>query len=255
MVKRLIPATVLLCLPSIAYAGGLRGSPSSMKEQHAVAVERDLTFMDDADQVRSSLASGVLDSVKSNGDFTLSRVSYPYAVPEVRLFIERLGRQYFDAHGVPLVVTSLTRPAENQPRNAHMLSVHPAGMAVDFRVPRDAKARAWLESALLQLENRGILDVTREKNPPHYHVAVFPEAYKAYAEKLPPLAPRPVAAVEPVTPLPIVAPLAPVAIASSATSTVAPDFSGLLLVIAGMSGVMFTTLLVRGGQLSHRELQ
>lgn len=254
MVKRLIPATVLLCLPSMAYAGGLRGSPSSMKEQHAVAVERDLTFMDDADQVRSSLESGVLDSVKSNGDFTLSRVSYPYAVPEVRLFIERLGRQYFDAHGVPLVVTSLTRPAANQPRNAHQLSVHPAGMAVDFRVPRDAKARAWLESALLQLENRGVLDVTREKNPPHYHVAVYPAAYRAWVEKLPPLAPRPVAAVEPVTPLPIVAPLAP-AIASSATSTVAPDFSGLLLVIAGMSGVMFTTLLVKRSQLSLGELQ
>lgn len=255
MVKRLIPAMVFFCLPSIAFAGGLRGSPSSMKEQHAVAVERDLTFMDDADQVRSSLASGVLDSVKSNGDFTLSRVSYPYAVPEVRLFIERLGRQYFDAHGTPLVVTSLTRPAENQPRNAHQLSVHPAGMAVDFRVPRDSKARMWLESALLQLENRGVLDVTRERNPPHYHVAVYPAAYRAWVEKLPPLAPRKVVAAEPVTPLPTVAAPAPVAVVSSATSTDTPDFSSLLLMITGMSGVMFTTLLVRRSQLSHGELQ
>jgi hypothetical protein len=159
----------------------------------------------------------------------------------VKLFIERLGRQYFDAHGTPLVVTSLTRPAENQPRNAHQLSVHPAGMAVDFRVPQDARARAWLESALLQLENRGILDVTRERYPPHYHVAVFPAAYRAYVEKLPPLEPRPVVAVEPVTPLPVVAAPAPVVVASPAPS----DFSGGLLLMVGLSGLTFTTLLVR----------
>ena len=121
--------------------------------------------------------------------------------------------------------------------------------------PRDAKARAWLESALLQLENRGVLDVTRERNPPHYHVAVYPAAYRAWVEKMPPLAPRPVAAVEPVTPLLIVAPLAPVAIASATTSTGTPGFSGALLLIAGMSGVMFTTLLVKRSQLSLGELR
>lgn len=245
MVKKLILVVGLVCLPSIALAGGLRGSPSSMKEQHAVAVERDLRFMDDAEQVRNSLASGVLDSVTSNGDFALSRVSYPYAVPEVRLFIERLGRQYFDAHGTPLVVTSLTRPAENQPRNAHQLSVHPAGMAVDFRVPQDPKARAWLESALLQLENRGVLDVTRERNPPHYHVAVFPVAYRAYVEKLPPLAPRPVVAAEPATSLPNVAPPAPIVVASSSSPTVPNGFPGGLLLVVGLNGLLFTTLLVR----------
>ena len=246
MLQKLIPAMALLCLPSIAEAGGLRGSPSSMKEQHAVAVERELTFMGNAEQVRSSLESGVLDSVRSNGDFVLSRVSYPYAVPEVKLFIERLGRQYFDEHGTPLVVTSLTRPAANQPRNAHQLSVHPAGMAVDFRVPQDAKARAWLESVLLQLENRGVLDVTRERYPPHYHVAVFPAAYKAYVAKLPPLAPRPVVAAAPV-----VSASAPaqIAVVSSAPTTVPSHSSAGLLLIAGMSGVMFTTLLVRRGQL------
>jgi hypothetical protein len=255
MVKKLIMAAALFFLPSIAEAGGLRGSASSMKEQHAVAVERDLRFMDDAGQVRSSLASGVLDSVKSNGDFTLSRVSYPYAVPEVKLFIERLGRQYFDVHGTPLVVTSLTRPAGNQPRNAHQLSVHPAGMAVDFRVPQDAKARAWLESALLQLEDRGVLDVTRERNPPHYHVAVFPAAYRAWVEKLPPLAPRPAVAAAPLAILATVAPPGAVAIASSASTTSGPDSSGVLLILAGMGGIMFTTLLVRRSQPDPVELQ
>jgi hypothetical protein len=54
---------------------------------------------------------------------------------------------------------------------------------VDFRVPSTAGQRAWLEKALLGLENARVLDVTREKHPPHYHVAVFPAEYLAYAGK------------------------------------------------------------------------
>ena len=170
-------------IPSVAAAGGLRGSPTSMREQHDIAVKRDLAFIDDAAEVRALVEKGGLQTLEGTSDYKLADVSFPYALPEVKLFIERLGKQYHEANGSPLVVTSLTRPASNQPRNAHELSVHPAGMAVDFRVPQDNKARAWLESALLQLENRGVLDVTRERYPPHYHVAVFPAAYASYAEK------------------------------------------------------------------------
>jgi hypothetical protein len=83
------------------------------------------------------------------------------------------------------VVTSLTRPISEQPRNSHRLSVHPTGMAVDLRVPADSGARRWLENTLLSLENNGVLDVTKEKSPPHYHVAVFPLKYEAYAAKHP----------------------------------------------------------------------
>ena len=173
----------ILGIPSVAAAGGLRGSPASMREQHDVAVKRDLAFIDDAAEVRALVEKGGLEKVEATSDYKLADVSFPYALPEVKLFIERLGKQYREANGAPLVVTSLTRPASNQPRNAHELSVHPAGMAVDFRVPQEKKARAWLESVLLQLENRGLLDVTRERYPPHYHVAVFPAAYAAYAEK------------------------------------------------------------------------
>src|SRR5690606_4402484 len=83
-----------------------------------------------------------------------------------------------------LVVTSLTRPASSQPRNSHALSVHPTGMAVDLRISQRAASREWLENTLLSLEADGLLDVTRERNPPHYHVALFPEAYMAHVERL-----------------------------------------------------------------------
>ena len=184
--KRLTAAAALMlaaAIPFRADAGTLRGSPSSMKQQHDVAVDEDLAFADKPSQVDNLVDSGALVSVEGNADFALSKVSFPYARPEVLLFIQRLSAQYHAENGVKLVVTSLTRPADLQPRNAHELSVHPAGMAVDFRVPSIAKQRAWLEKALLGLENARVLDVTREKNPPHYHVAVFPAEYLAYADK------------------------------------------------------------------------
>ena len=193
-------------VPFRADAATLRGSPSSMKQQHEVAVDEDLTFTRKPSQIEHLVDSGSLVIVKGNEDFVLSNVSFPYARPEVLLFIERLAKQYHADNGVRLVVTSLTRPADLQPRNAHELSVHPAGMAVDFRVPPSAQTRAWLEKALLGLENARVLDVTREKNPPHYHVAVFPAEYLAYAEKRRAMEPA-IAKVEAseATPTPVVA--------------------------------------------------
>lgn len=167
--------------PSRANAAGLRGSPSSMRIQHEVAVKEDLTFLSNAAQVRTLVKSGGLEAVEGNADFSLSGVSFPYARPETKLFIERIAAQHRRETGEMLVVTSLTRPSALQPGNAHELSVHPAGMAVDFRVPASAASRAWLERALMDLENARVLEVTRERNPPHYHVAVFPAEYLAYA--------------------------------------------------------------------------
>lgn len=174
---------VILAIPCRAGAGTLRGSASSMEQQHQIAVEEDLTFSRKASQVENLVDSGTLVEIRPNENFLLSGVSFPYARPEVLLFVERLSRQYLVDNGDKLIVTSLTRPTDLQPGNAHKLSVHPAGIAIDFRVPSTAKERAWLEGALLGLENAGVLDVTREKHPPHYHVAVYPAEYRAYAEK------------------------------------------------------------------------
>jgi LysM repeat protein len=111
-------------------------------------------------------------------------VSHPVARPAVRVFVERLAAQYRAACGEKLVVTSLTRPVLEQPRNASDLSVHPAGMAVDLRVSRDRGCVRWLEKTLLSLEKQGVLDVTRERRPPHYHVALFPDPYTRYVATL-----------------------------------------------------------------------
>lgn len=170
-------------LPTAASASAeLRGSLRSMTAQHGVAREQGLGFVRTPAQLQAAVDSGTLVRVASTADFVVdAQVTHDFAQPEVRLLLERLGAQYRAATGTRLVVTSLIRPTAEQPSNAHRLSVHPAGMAVDLRVPANAEHREWLERTLLALEGAGVLDVTREFRPPHYHVAVFPAAYRAYA--------------------------------------------------------------------------
>jgi len=169
-----------LLVPAAVEGQSLRGSPASVDLQNRVARDHDFTFLNTPDQVRRFVAQGYLVPVRPNRDFTLHAVSFPYARPEVVTFIERLGSQYRTACGEQLVVTSLTRPTSRQPQNASARSVHPTGMALDLRYPRDRKCREWLEDVLLNLERAGVLDATLERYPLHYHVALFPRQYAAY---------------------------------------------------------------------------
>lgn len=184
---RSVRAAVLLASAvaplGVAHADGLSGSPSSMVHQHQIAVDEDYSFLRTPKDVEKLATAGALVRISDDANFILSKVSYPYARPEVRDFVERFAARYHQATGSPLVVTSLTRPASTQPRNAHKLSVHPAGMAVDLRVPADSAGRAFMEASLLAMEKAGVLDVTRERSPAHYHIAVFAEAYAPYAAR------------------------------------------------------------------------
>jgi hypothetical protein len=175
----------LACIaPAEMSAQSLRGSPASLDVQNRIAREHDYTYIDTPQRVRHFVDQGYLVRVRPNRDYTLHAVSFPYARPEVALFIERLGQQYRSACGEQLVVTSLTRPTSRQPRNASARSVHPTGMAVDLRYSRDRNCRAWLEGVLLGLERQGVLNATLERYPPHYHVAVFPRQYVAYVDNM-----------------------------------------------------------------------
>lgn len=156
-----------------------------MQRQNRIALEHDYSFLQTSAQVRRFVERGLLVHLPGNEDYALASVSHPYARPAVKLFVERLAAQYRNACGEKLVVTSLTRPVREQPRNASHLSVHPAGMAVDLRVSGRAACRRWLERTLMSLERQGVLDAIRENRPPHYHVALFPEPYTRYVARLP----------------------------------------------------------------------
>jgi LysM repeat protein len=162
----------------------LKGSPQSMQRQYQLAVSYGYTFLQTPSAVRNFAQEGYLVEVKPSSTVELADVSYPYARPEVKLFVERFSEQYVAACGEKLTVTSLTRPINLQPANASEASVHPTGMAVDLRVPQAAKCRTWLETTLLSLENTGVLDVTREYYPPHFHVAIYTKIYSNYVAAL-----------------------------------------------------------------------
>jgi LysM repeat protein len=161
-------------------AQSLGGSPASLDRQSAQARAHDFSYLETASRVRTFVDAGYLVAVRANRDFEFHAVSFPYARREVALFIERLSSQYRAACGEKLVVTSLTRPLSQQPSNASDRSVHPTGMAVDLRLSRSQACRRWLESTLLHLEGRGVIEATRERSPPHYHIAVFPRPYAGY---------------------------------------------------------------------------
>lgn len=186
MLRRLLlPVIAAALCAGPAHAVGvpvsLKGSPASMVHQNAVAREAEYTFLRTPAQVRAFASEGRLVRLESGPGYDVARgVSFPYVRPETRLFVERLGAQHRAACGSDMVVTSATRPLSRQPSNAHKLSVHPTGMAVDLRVESKASCRRWLEGALLALERKGLLDVTRERRPPHFHVAVFPKEYRAH---------------------------------------------------------------------------
>jgi LysM repeat protein len=178
-------AGILFSAPSGALeAQTLKGSKQAMQRQNRVAQQHDYTFLRSASEVKRFAEAGYLERLAGNDDYELASVSYPYARPAVRVFVERLASQHRAACGEKLVVTSLTRPTSEQPGNAHALSVHPAGMAVDLRVSGKAACRNWLERTLMSLERQGVLDAIRENRPPHYHVALFPTQYTQYLARL-----------------------------------------------------------------------
>lgn len=175
---------VLLAGVTPASAQSLRGSPASLDRQNRMARNHDFTYLRNRSQVEKFIGLGLLVPVRPVGNVDLVAVSFPYARPEVKLFIDRLSAQYGAACGEQLVVTSLTRPRASQPRNASPRSVHPTGMALDIRISRSRDCRRWLESTLLALERGGVLEATRERRPPHYHVAIYPRQYQRYVDAL-----------------------------------------------------------------------
>ncbi|HEX2211772.1 MAG TPA: DUF5715 family protein [Longimicrobium sp.] len=163
-----------------AAAQTLRGSPASIDRMYQQARSHDLTFYRTGTGVRGAARDGDLVRLSGNDDYRLSGVSYPYALPSARLFVQRLGAQYRARCGERLVITSAARPTSLRLANSADRSVHPTGMAIDIRKPRGGACLQWLRRTLLSLEARGVIEATEEHRPPHFHVAIFPTQYRRY---------------------------------------------------------------------------
>jgi hypothetical protein len=164
----------------------LKGSQTSVLSMYNYATRHDLEFHRDKPAVQAALREGSLVSLASNSrDYELHQITYPYVLPETKLFVERLSAQYRASCGDKLVVTSATRPESMKLRNASDLSVHSTGMAIDLRSTKISKAcRSFLSSTLLALEKSGVIEATQENRPAHFHVAVYPALYSRYVTAL-----------------------------------------------------------------------
>jgi hypothetical protein len=179
--RRIFLPLLLIALWSPAAGQSLQGSYRSVERQVAEADRHSFSRLRDSRQIQRFVRLGLLVRVHPSSDLVLSPgVSYPYARPELQLFLQRLSSQFRAACGERLVVTSLTRPLREQPDNASKRSVHPTGMAVDLRISGSSGCRRWMERVLVNLERGGVVEATRERYPPHYHVALFPQPYTAY---------------------------------------------------------------------------
>ena len=76
-----------------AFGQSLRGSSASLDRQNRQAREHDFTVLRDSAQLKRFVHLELLVPVQANNDFALKDVSFPYARPEVRLFIGRLSSQ------------------------------------------------------------------------------------------------------------------------------------------------------------------
>ncbi|MAD60502.1 MAG: hypothetical protein CMH49_03170 [Myxococcales bacterium] len=154
-------------------SASLRGSSRSVDRQVIAARRSGLKRYKSRQQVLRAIRKGHLKRVRPKHYLQLSNVSYPYAHPKLHSLLNRLGRLYYKHCRSPLVITSLTRPINEQPRNGSKRSVHPAGIAADLRVPPYA-CRKWLRNTLLSWETQGFIEATREKRPPHFHIVIIP---------------------------------------------------------------------------------
>jgi len=165
---------------TLAEAQTLRGSRASVDRIHRQALNHNLRFYETPTAVRQGVERGELVRLSANRNYRVEGVSYPYLLPAAHLFVERLSAQYRSACGEPLVVTSAMRPRSFRLANSSDKSVHPTGMAVDLRRPSNARCRSWLQRTLLGLEAAGVIEAVEERNPPHFHVAVFPDPYRRH---------------------------------------------------------------------------
>jgi hypothetical protein len=155
-----------------AGSQSLRGSRASVDRMFTRAVSSELDFYSTSKGVYQSVKDGELVLISITMDLTLEDVSYPFVLPKTLDVLNAFAKKYRAACGERLVVTSAARPRTEQPRNASKKSVHPTGMAVDFRRPT-GNCLTWMRSELVALERRGVLEATEERRPVHFHVAVL----------------------------------------------------------------------------------
>ncbi len=168
-------ATVAAADAAEERAGGasLRGSHAAVDRAYDAAVREGLPFVHSNAELERRAGEGEYVALdRSAATYRLKGVGSPYVRPATRDFVVGFADRYARECGGPLTVTSAMRPTSVHLRNSVQKSVHPTGMAVDLRAPRDG-CHGWMRDALLDMEGAGTIDATEEHHPAHFHVVVL----------------------------------------------------------------------------------
>ena len=101
---------LLTSIPAYAQKPSLRGSKASVDRMAKQAELHDFTHLRTGGRVEDFVEMGLLVRLTGDANYRLDEVSYPFARPETKLFVERLSRQSRSVCEDGLVVKSLTRP-------------------------------------------------------------------------------------------------------------------------------------------------
>ncbi|HEY0996641.1 MAG TPA: DUF5715 family protein [Gemmatimonadaceae bacterium] len=156
----------------LARFTALRGSRPKVQGTYYNTVARGVAFYDAMDEARAAIAAGKFVPLYGNQYYATYRMTLAYATPDARTFVETLAPQFVEHCDEMMVVTSALRPKEKSPRNGSPWTVHPTGIAVDIRKPRNRACWSWLRQRLLDYQAEGVVDATEEFHPPHFHIAV-----------------------------------------------------------------------------------
>lgn len=168
-----VPALLLIVSGGeLASGQSLRGSRSSVNRSYNRAVRNDLEFMKTSTGVYEAVKRGGLVTIGITGDLLIDRVEYPFVLATTREVVYAFAGRYHASCGERLMVTSAVRPRVEQPRNASRKSVHPTGMAVDFRRP-GGRCLTFMRKELIALEKQGVVEATEERHPVHFHVVAL----------------------------------------------------------------------------------
>jgi hypothetical protein len=152
----------------------LRGSKAAVDQAYVAAKRDGVAFARSRREIERGAREGdYVPLSRSAANYRLRGVSMPYVRPATRAFVAQFGADYRRSCGEPLTVTSAMRPTSMHLANSVEKTVHPTGMAVDLRVPQRARCRAWMRTALIGLERRGVVNATEERRPAHFHVVVY----------------------------------------------------------------------------------
>lgn len=121
--------------------------------------------------------------------------AFHYCRPWTKLFLRRLGREFYARFDRRLRITSLVRTVLSQKRLAHrngnaanafgpLRSSHLTGATVDIsKHGMSEKAKDWMRRVLYSIRKQGYLYAIEEFQQPTFHVMVF-ENYPEYVKLL-----------------------------------------------------------------------